>query len=96
MWGQHIAYVVVPDPALVPSDEVDRVYPRLWADKQPGFRQVRYLPNTFDKWRVFQVVRPGTPPSVARVSSDRTMQAAAPTSFFSSARVPADLLGRHA
>ena len=61
-WGHHVGYVLVPDPSLVPADEIVRIFPRLWKGQQPGFRLVRSFPEAFNGWRVFRVFPPGTDP----------------------------------
>jgi hypothetical protein len=56
----RIDYVLLPDPAFWPQDAVNRLRPRLWEGKEPGFRLVRTfeagpafaLPES---WRLYAV-----------------------------------------
>jgi len=56
----HIHFVLLPDPAFWPQDAVNRLRPRLWAGKEPGFRLVRAFPagpgfDLPESWRLYAV-----------------------------------------
>jgi hypothetical protein len=54
--GSHdVGYFVMPDPGGTPTAAVGRAYPKLWEDKQPGFRLVKTLSTSLEKWRIFAV-----------------------------------------
>lgn len=54
----HISYVLVPNPAKVPQDMIDRAYPLLWSGRQPGFVLVHSFPDTPQNWRLYALRAP--------------------------------------
>lgn len=56
-----VSYFLVPSPdKVVAPDAIILEYPGLWAGDEPGFELVSSFPETYQDWRLYETVPPGT------------------------------------